>query len=96
MPHAGDEALAPFLDGDGRLRSMPRRWTTRLLVLRHLAARFEPGREYREREVTAGLAAWSTCSDPVTLRRELVDAGLLRREADGSAYRRAAGPDPAP
>jgi hypothetical protein len=51
------------------------------------------GRDYREREINERLVAWNREVAPaievdhVTLRRLLVDHGLLERNADGSRYR---------
>ncbi|MEF2529741.1 DUF2087 domain-containing protein [Streptomyces sp. CS62] len=56
----------------------------RRTVLRHVAeATFAPGEEYDERTVTDRLEPWcgSGVLDTVSLRRALVDAGVLRREA---------------
>lgn len=67
-----------------RLRVYPPKLKKKLAVLRLLAEQFEPGRRYRQDEVNALLAeVWS---DPVTLRRDLIDLGFLSRENDGSAY----------
>lgn len=82
-----EAALARVLDGEGRLLSWPRRPAVRLAALRHLAARLDPEAVLTEREVTARLAGGLRCLDPVTLRRELVDAGLLSRDPRGRAYR---------
>jgi hypothetical protein len=54
-------------------------------VLEHVAATFEPGRRYPEREVDAVLRAWTGDARPsgpdhATLRRYLVDHGLLARD----------------
>jgi len=57
-----------------------------------LRQRFEPRREYREAEVNDLLREWLSTFvapfgfDHVTLRRRLVDTGLLLRDAAGSAY----------
>jgi hypothetical protein len=69
---------------DGRLTSLPSRRTMRLAALRILAERFEPDRRYPEREVNAILA--EDAPDVATLRRLLVDEGLLDRAA--GEYRR--------
>jgi hypothetical protein len=50
-----------------------------------VAGRFARGREYREDEVNRILQGFHT--DHATLRRYLVDTGLLRRER--GVYRRA-------
>ena len=57
---------------------MPARPATRLIVLRWLAERFEPGRRYTEREVNDLLRA--SHPDHAMLRRYLVDHGLLERD----------------
>src|SRR4051812_30557013 len=69
----------------GRWVRAPRRSADRRLVLEHLAARtIAPGEWLTEVEVTERLA--SLTDDPVGLRRELVEAGLVGRRADGSTY----------
>ena len=64
---------------DGHLTTLPSRSSYRLAALAVLAERFEPGRRYAEREVSAILA--EDAPDPATLRRLLVDHGLLSRAA---------------
>ncbi|MDJ0380467.1 DUF2087 domain-containing protein [Streptomyces sp. G-G2] len=56
----------------------------RRTVLRHVAeATFAPGEDFDERTVTERLEPWceSGVLDPVSLRRALVDSGVLRRES---------------
>jgi hypothetical protein len=78
MPAQDDPAthvqLAFF--SDGHLTKLPSRSSYRLAVL---AERFEPGHRCAEREVSAILA--QDAPDPATLRRLLVDHGLLSRAA---------------
>jgi hypothetical protein len=76
--------LRNFVDGEGRIRELPARAAKRELVLEYVAARFEPNREYAENEVNDVLL--ELYDDYVTLRRYLVDAGLLTRKA--GVYRR--------
>jgi hypothetical protein len=71
----------------GRLVEIPRAPELRLELLRHVAARFEPGRTYREPEVNAVLR--EVHDDHAALRRYLVDARLLARDDDGASYWRA-------
>jgi hypothetical protein len=73
---------------DGRLAMLPARRSFRLAALERLAARFEIGRRYAEREVNAVLA--DDAPDHATLRRLLVDEGFLRRAA-GEYWRQAPG-----
>jgi hypothetical protein len=71
-----DAVLRAFLV-DGRLVQMPAARSKRRIVLEHLAAAFEPGVRYPEKTVNATLRAWHP--DHATLRRYLVDEGLLSR-----------------
>ncbi|MEU2495240.1 DUF2087 domain-containing protein [Streptomyces sp. NPDC007883] len=76
------------LFSDGRLTAVPRREARRGQLLDHLARTlFEQDRDYTEREV--GDAIRTVHDDCSALRRHLVEAGLLTRARDGSAYRRA-------
>lgn len=72
-----DAVLRTFFTEDGRLASMPARMGKRRFVLEHVALAFEPGVKYSELEVNAVLRAF--WDDYVTLRRYLIDAGLLGR-----------------
>jgi hypothetical protein len=74
----------------GRLTHLPAAHGKRRIVLEHLAAAFEPGVRYPEREVNATLQAWH--DDYATTRRYLVDEGLLTRDA--GVYWRTGGPVP--
>jgi hypothetical protein len=73
---------------DGRLVQLPAARGKRRVVLEHIAASFEPGVTYREREVDAVLRAWHP--DHATLRRYLVDEQLMARER--GSYWRIGGP----
>lgn len=79
---------------DGQLTGMPAQRTRRTVVLEHVAQSFEPGLRYPEREVSATLKRWcgAGVTDHVTLRRYLVDEGLLSRE--GGEYWRTGGAVP--
>lgn len=55
------------------------------VILRWLITRFDPGRMYTELEVNEVLKTVYR-TDPVSLRRDLVDFGYLRRERGGGKY----------
>lgn len=76
---------------DGRLIRLPAKRGRRRVVLEHVVQSFEPGRRFPEREVDAVLRAWCAGGevDHVTLRRYLVDEGLLSR--DHGVYWRSGG-----
>jgi hypothetical protein len=82
---------------NGPLTGWPRRPDDQSLLVRLAAARFEPGRAYRETEVNdvlkEALAQFSAeyGIDHVSMRRALVDAGWLVRDKSGALYE----PDPA-
>jgi hypothetical protein len=83
-PQSSDEQiLANFVRG-GKMVQYPAQPAKRLVVLRWLASQFEPGRAYPEREVNEMLVGHS--EDHATLRRFLVDHGLLVRQ--DAIYRR--------
>ncbi len=78
--------LRGFLAG-GRLTGLPAQQSKRAVVLDFVVQRFEPGRRYGEAEVNRVLnRLWD---DHATLRRALVDEGLLGR--DGGRYWRSGG-----
>jgi hypothetical protein len=79
----GPPELAAFFR-NGRLETIPAARERRQAVLVHVAGKFESARDYGEAEVNRILQ--SVHSDHATLRRYLVDAGLLRRER--GVYRR--------
>jgi hypothetical protein len=76
---------------DGRLTALPAQAGRRQMIFEHIVRSFEPGRNYAEAEVNTILRAWTEggAIDHVTLRRYLVDAGLLSRR--GNAYWRTGG-----
>jgi hypothetical protein len=78
-----DAVLRSFLS-EGRLVRFPAAWSKRRIVLEHIAAVFEPGVKYPEREVDAILRSWH--ADHAALRRYLVDENLLAR-ADNEYWR---------
>jgi len=82
-----DAVLRTFIV-DGRLVQVPAARAKRLVILEHLAACFEPGLKYPEKAVDAILRAWHP--DYASLRRYLIDEGLLDRE--NAIYWRSGGP----
>jgi hypothetical protein len=87
LPDATDDqrrVLRNFVEG-GRLVRLPARQGQRRVILEYVAGRFEPDRHYDEPEVNDLLKALH--DDHVSLRRYLVDEGLLSRKA--GVYRRA-------
>ncbi|WP_309081336.1 DUF2087 domain-containing protein [Zhihengliuella sp.] len=85
-PAGGRTVVERFTTPDGRLRDYPARPGERRELLAHLAHRlFEPGEELAEPAVNERLRR--VTDEHATLRRYLVDLGLLSRLKDGTAYR---------
>lgn len=85
------DALRRLL-ANGPLTGWPRRPADQDLIVALTAARFEPGREYREAEVNEVIEAWLATFvaeygiDHVSMRRALVDARFLVRDKAGATY----------
>lgn len=65
----------------GKLKVVPAQRKKRLIVLQHIAAQFAQGERYSEREVNLRISEFY--DDFCTLRRELVDEKLMRRDHGG-------------
>ncbi|HET6893887.1 MAG TPA: DUF2087 domain-containing protein [Candidatus Baltobacteraceae bacterium] len=83
MKRTDEQILSGYVDGQ-RLKCVPAKRSKKLIVLRWLVQRFEPGVRYTEREVNDLIA--QSHPDFATLRRELFDAYLIER-ADGVYWR---------
>jgi hypothetical protein len=81
------KVLSDFSRSDGSLKTIPARRKKLEAVLRHVVKTFTPGRRYSEKQINQMLLRFHT--DTATLRRELVDYGLMKREGGGGQYWRA-------
>ena len=81
-----DQLLGHYFEDEDLtlLARIPKREKHKLVILRHLVERFEPGRRYAEKEVNEELK--KAHPDHAALRRYLVDYRFLARLPDGSAY----------
>lgn len=68
----------------GRLVSIPAQLKKRQIILEKIVQEFEPGRQYSEMEVNVALLEFN--DDVASLRRGLVELGLMERE--GGVYQR--------
>ena len=81
------EGVDRWLRADGRIDRWPKAAADRLELLTWIAERLLGSDEVlAEKEFTQRLFTFTR--DPNTLRRALVDAGLVTRNADGTDYRR--------
>ena len=78
------KVLADFCRRDGKLKTIPAQRKKLDAVLRYVVKAFEVGKRYSEKKVNEILGGYH--EDTASLRRELVGAGLMQRESDGSAY----------
>jgi predicted transcriptional regulator len=69
---------------DGRLKALPSQRKKVEAILRYVIRSFEPDVRYTERQVNEILGRFH--DDTSSLRRELIDAHLLERTAEGKAY----------
>lgn len=81
----GASTAVAALFSRGKLISMPRPGKLRTELLGWLADRFEAGRTYSEPDINRALEP--LYADHVSLRRYLVDYGLLERDNYGSYWR---------
>ncbi|MDD3148223.1 MAG: DUF2087 domain-containing protein [Candidatus Riflebacteria bacterium] len=81
-----DEILKKYFpEGlEGQLSTFKMKEKCKLVVLRHIARRIEPGRIYSEKEINELLQ--TVFNDHVTIRRYLIEYGFLDRKPDCSAY----------
>jgi predicted transcriptional regulator len=81
------QELRRFLDSSGRLTMWPpAKQRDKLFILEYLAAFFEQGRVYTEKEVNELLMLHSTFKDSAALRRALYEYRFMNRTRDGSQY----------
>jgi len=78
------KVLVSCLNPDGSIKNLPPQPAKLKIILDYLVQAFTPGTNYTEKEVNAIIRRFHM--DVSGLRRDLVDAGLLARERDGSRY----------
>lgn len=85
------KVLGSCLNPDGTIKQLPPQPGKLKVILEYLVQAFSPGVDYTEKEVNTIIRRFHV--DVSGLRRDLVDAGLLDRERDGSRYWRTKGPE---
>jgi hypothetical protein len=73
------KVLGDFLLPNGRLKDLPAQYKKRMVILRYFVNVFEPGVRYPEKKVNEKLKRFY--DDTASLRRYMVDEGLLARHA---------------
>lgn len=86
-PDVQDErrkVLKVCLNADGSIKQIPHQPAKLKIVLEYLVSAFTPGVIYSEKEVNTIIRRFNI--DTAGLRRDMIDAGMLQRESDGSKY----------
>jgi hypothetical protein len=78
------KVLIGCLEPDGTIKRLPSQPGQLKVILSYIVQAFTPGVNYTEKEVNTIIRRFHV--DVSGLRRDLVDAGLLARERDGSRY----------
>ena len=78
------KVLVSCLNPDGSIKNLPPQPAKLKIILDYLVQAFTPGTNYTEKEVNLVIRRFNV--DVAGLRRDLIDAGLLERERDGSRY----------
>jgi hypothetical protein len=84
MDEKSRRVLVSCLNPDGTIKKLPPQSGKLKIILNYLVQAFSPGANYTEKEVNTIIRRFHV--DVSGLRRDLVDAGLLDRERDGSRY----------
>ena len=78
------KVLKNFLNADGSIKQIPLQGNKVLIILNFIVDAFAFDTDYTEKEVNTILRRFHV--DTATLRRYLVDNGLMARESDGTRY----------
>jgi len=81
-----EKVLTNYFKGDftNRIEVFPSKEKKKLIILQHIAARFEPSRTFSEKEVNDILKP--IYHDFVSVRRYLIEYGFFGRSSDGASY----------
>ena len=83
--------LKDYLRENGSIKQLPTNWRKLNVILRYLLEHFEFGKIYTEKQVNGIIGGFY--ADISGLRRDLISAGYMDRERDGSAYWRVEEPN---
>jgi hypothetical protein len=78
------KVLKAYLNADGTIKQIPQEGKKLLVILNYVLPAFAFDAAYTEKEVNTILRRFH--ADTASLRRALVDRGMLARESDGSKY----------
>ena len=78
------KVLRAYLNADGTIRQLPQEGKKMMIMLNFILDAFSLDANYTEKEVNTILRRFHV--DTATLRRNLIDYGLMARESDGTRY----------
>jgi len=84
LNHDQEKVVSNYTLPDGSLKMLPTKTKKIIAILEYISNSFEIERNYKEKEVNAILNRYHP--DHTTLRRYLIDYGILEREKDGTRY----------
>ncbi|MGL9727969.1 DUF2087 domain-containing protein [Enterococcus sp. DIV0756] len=73
-----------FLDENGKANQIPKKEKKRIILIQKLAENFIPEKQYTEKEINEVIS--TMFDDYVTIRRYLIEYGILGRTVDGTTY----------
>ena len=79
-----EKVLATFTDSEGFITAFPKQEKKFAVLINYVLNAFEKGVDYTEKQINQILERYNV--DTATLRRGLIDYGLLERSHDGSRY----------
>jgi hypothetical protein len=82
------KVLTAYLNADGSIKQIPGQAAKLQIILDYLLEAFTPGVLYTEKEINMILRRFHL--DTASLRRDMIDRGMLQRKSDGSQYWRPA------
>ncbi len=84
QPEGARKVLKNYLNADGTLKQIPPAKNRLLIILNFIVEAFAYDTDYTEKEVNSILRRFHV--DTASLRRYLIDNGLMARESNGSRY----------
>ncbi|MBO0410686.1 DUF2087 domain-containing protein [Enterococcus hulanensis] len=79
-----EKVFDTFLDENGKAVQIPKKEKKRIILLQRLAESFAPEKQYTEKQVNEIIS--EMFEDFVTIRRYLIEYGILGRTVDGTTY----------
>lgn len=84
LDHDQEKIVSNYTRSDGSLKMLPTKTKKIIAILEYISNSFEIEKDYKEKEVNTILNRFHP--DHTTLRRYLIDYGILHREKDGTRY----------